>query len=225
MADQNRSLLQNRARNLFVIASGISVFLLAGADIEQLAFGAIKTPARYPEVVRAAAVVLLLWFWWRYTISWLDSREKYDIDYLRALHSSGRFQEWLLKQLQKNHSDFLHERFLDTNPEGEVSGEVTDIREDSPSRFSYKVSTITFKQTPDTGIVIKAGPNAPEIKIPFFFHFRMSTGFRLWRALRREDFADTMLPHIIASVAAALIIFAWLGFDPAGFFGWLDGYR
>lgn len=223
MADANRSLLQSRARNLFVIASGICVFLLAGADIEQLAFGAIKTPARYPEVVRAAAVVLLLWFWWRYTISWLDARDKYDVDYLRALHLSDRFQEWLLQQLQQSYSEFLHERFLDTHPEGEVSGEVMNINEDSPSRFSFKVSTITFKQSEDTGIVIKAGPNAPELKIPFIVHVRMSTVFRVWRALRREDFADTVLPHIVASVAATLVFFAWLGLDPAGVFGLLDG--
>ena len=216
-------MLQNRARNLFVVASGICVFLLAGADVEQLAFGAIKTPARYPEVVRVASVLMLLWFWWRYSISWLDLRERYERDYLRALHGSARFQRWIIQRLQEDHSEFLHERFTDTGQEERISGKIMQVDEGEPTRFRFKVTNVSFFDSPNSGISVQAGPDAPEIRVPVLTHFAMSTVFRVWRALRREDFADTVLPHIVATVAAALVFVAWLGVDPAGVFGWLDG--
>ena len=55
MATDQQNVLRARARNLFIISSAIIVYLLAGADIEHLAVGALKAPAEYPEVLRAAA--------------------------------------------------------------------------------------------------------------------------------------------------------------------------
>lgn len=55
--------------------------------------------------------------------------------------------------------------------------------------------------------------------MPFFLHCVHSPLFFLGSELRRDDFADQRLPHLVFAVAVILIAANVLGFDPAGLFG------
>lgn len=93
--------MDKHARNLFVIAGAIIVYLLAGADLANLAVLGIRAPAEYPVVFSHASVVALVWFWWRYQVSWLDSNARKDFrnDYLSQLQQREPYKTLIKKSV------------------------------------------------------------------------------------------------------------------------------
>lgn len=57
------------------------------------------------------------------------------------------------------------------------------------------------------------------VAIPWWMHYGIGIPFFWWRVVRREHFANQVLPHILFVTAAALIIVRLAGVDPAGIFG------
>lgn len=223
MSNNQQNLLRTRARNLFVISSAIIIYLLAGADIEQLAVGALKAPAEYPEVLRAAAVGALIWFWWRYLIVWLSHRKTYRESVLGALHSTQLFQRHLRSSLQTKYADALEQMEIGVSRPLAPQGVITHVYTDKQRRFCATVQQVNF-QVEGKGLCATHPPpgQALVVDIPWWLYFRLIVPVAIWQAVRQEEFADVILPHITFLAAMFLVWSALFWVDPAGVFGFLS---
>lgn len=220
-----QNLLRTRARNLFVISSAIIVYLLAGADIEQLAVGALKTPARYPEVLRAAAVVALFWFWWRYFVVWLRHRSEFRREVRAAMRRTKLFQNFFKKKLKADYADSLEymESTVLGGPGG-PRGYITNVHAEGSRRLRTVVHQITFDVEGMGNCLAHVRESEGLIvDIPWWMYFGLAPFVSIWQAFRGEDFGNVVLPHVVALTALVFVSLSSMGVDPAGLFGILDG--
>lgn len=210
---------------MFVISSAIIVYLLAGADIEQLAVGALKAPARYPEVLRAAAIVALFWFWWRYFVVWLRHRLEFRREVRSALHRTKLFQNFFKKKLKAGYADSLEymESTVLGGPGG-PRGYITNVHAEGSRRLQIVVHQITFDIEGMGNCMAHVRESEGLIvDIPWWLHFGLVPFVSIWQAFRGDDFGNVVLPHLVALTALILVSLNSLGVDPAGLFGILDG--
>ena len=225
MADDLDILLRTRTRNLFIISSAIIVYLLAGADIGQLAVGTMKVPARFPEVLKWAAVVVLLWFWWRYFIVWLDHRLAFRNEVRVTLRQTSWFQNFLKKKLITDYGDSLE--YMETSVssgQGATRGDIRNIFTAGTKRLQVIVHQVDFYMEMD-GIrtAVAREPEGLIVNIPWWRYFGLVPFISVWQALRKDSFGNVVLPHLVAIAAMVLIGLSFKGVDPAGVFGLLDG--
>ncbi len=230
--------MEKRARNLYVIASAIIVYLLAGADLNHLSALGLRAPARYPIVFSWAAVVALLWFAWRYHVTWLssNSRANYRNRYLKELHQLEPFVSLVRNAIEFDAILKAHRVvFKKANPNKapyppnvqfngfeEVPVHHRPGRPPLLDRRSIFVSAI--KVTGGANIGKDSFPDSRFIKvdIPPRLHWRHSLPHFLRREVWRPDFADMRLPYLVLFLALALVACRAAGGDPAGFWGGLS---
>ena len=218
----------SRARNLFVIAAAVIVYMLAGADLNNLTVLGLRAPAKFPIVFSWAAVIALLWFWWRYFVAWINaqSRTKFRTEYLRALHNSPVFHRYLKKRTDfKAASNIAKARYNLSASDDLIPDSVVA---DGNRRLFVIIENYEFlsQDNPNNRYAVNLNqlPMEDRIKvaIPWWFHFGVGIPYFLWHALRREHFADQVLPNVVFIAAAALIYCKFLGVDPAGVFGMIS---
>lgn len=217
--------VESRARNLFVIAAAIIVYMLAGADLNNLTVLGLRAPARYPVIFSWAAIIALLWFWWRYFVAWLNaqSRTKFRAEYLRALHNSPVFQLYLKRRLD---FEVALEHVRSTHGISASEELVPDsVSAGGDRRLSVTIDAYAFyyRGNPNSKVAVASNklPEQHRIKvtIPWWVHFGVGVPYFLWNALRHEGFANQVLPHVIFIAAITLICCKIMGVDPAGVFG------
>lgn len=224
--------VNSRARNLFVIAFAIIIYLLAGADLDQLTVLGLRAPSRYPIVFSWAAVLALFWFWWRYWIAWMDaeSREVFNVNYREDLRQTDAFQKRLAKLKNVNDlADTLRTQFNGyslSKGKDQIPDPVKLIRSqlDYSKRSAATVSSVTFQNTdhPHYEYIVEVaklpGNASYSIEIPWWLNVQIGTLVFCRRAVRYEGFANQIMPQILALVALILIVCKVTGLDPAGFF-------
>ena len=214
--------LRPRARNLFIIASAIIIYLLAGADIDQLAVGALKAPAQYPVVLRAAAVGALIWFWWRYLQIWFQERQVYRTKILGALHDTSIFQHYLIERLRADYPQDLEKMEIKARQGDPIAEGLVRVVTDKERRLCVKITQLDFRIADRQVRPIHPSQNLGfEITIPWWLHYSLILPISIWQGFRYEYFADLVLPHIAFIVATFLVISAMFWVDPAGVFGLL----
>ncbi len=215
--------LDKRARNLFVIAGAIIVYLFAGADLNQLAVLGLRAPARFPIVFSWAAVVALCWFWWRYNVVWLAacSRVNFGNEYLGDLHQLKPFKNYIDANI--NHDVITNTHFSGQRPAGDSA--LTLIRYSEVARKRRLLININVLTYTDGTTNFEIGTNdfpdkrPIEVRVPWWLHWMHSPFFFLQRAWRYDNFSNERLPHIVFAAAVALIACKIIGWDPAGLFG------
>lgn len=227
MTDDSNNLLRTRTRNLYIISSSIIVYLLAGADIGQLAIGAMKSPARYPKILEWAAIFGFIWFWWRYFIVWLQHRSAFTNSVQAAMIETESLQSFLKKKLVSDHSDSLD--YMELSVSSGQDPPRYDIRKvwaRKSKQLSVIVNQISFHIENDG---IRATPareiEGIPIEIPWWRYFGLVPFVTLRQALQQDTFGNIVLPNFVAMTAAILAGLSLSGMDPAGLFGLLDGSR
>ena len=228
--------VNSRARNLFVIASAIIIYLLAGADLDQLTVLGLRAPSRYPIVFSWAAVVALIWFWWRYWIAWMDaeSRTAFNASYREDLRQTEAFQKRFVKLKNVNAlANLLRTNFneyMASKGKGPIPDPVNLIRWqlDYSKRSAATVRSVTFQNTdhPHNKYIVEVdklpGNASYSIEIPWWLNVQIGTLVYCRRAVRHEGFANQIMPQMLALVALILIVCKVTGLDPAGFFGAME---
>ena len=219
--------MEKRARNFYVIAAAIIVYLFAGADLDQLTVLGIRAPAQFPVVFSWASVFALVWFWWRYHLPWLaqQARVAFRDAYLQELHQRKSFVRHVKKSVN-------HEQILESynqrkgTPTDTVKGfeRYTETSGRHRHRFLISIQDLTYRSgetSYEVGIQDFPEQRYIKLKIPWWFHWVHSPGFFLWKAIREDSFASLRLPQIVFATAIVLITCKAFGYDPAGLFGLL----
>lgn len=222
MNEQQLEAIKTAARNVFVIAFGIIVYFLAGVEIAEVTFGGLRAPAKYPEVLRFAAVAGMLWFWWRYYVVWKPFRHNYLQNLEVDIRRHPEFLDFLGQYLRDNHEARYRQfqRALSPPNTWKLSNN------QQFSRFSrYKLTAKTLKIDsggPSQGYRWPDADTAPlVVNIPKWIYWNLYLRLSVVRALSHSDFADFMLPHLVVLTALSFIILSWFGFDASGVFGLL----
>ncbi len=223
----NDEIVRRRARNFYVFGAAVIIYLLAGADLDQLSVLGLRVPADYPGVFGAAAVMAMVWFWWRYTTAWLDhgARSQFRSDYFSTLYKKDAFHRYIVDRIdlptlvqcaQDKDIDFPDEPVLHKVLYGEYRQLLVTIRrlEFLPGPIGGSVYSIDTDMFP--------GSVPIQVKIPFWMHYRLGVPHYWKRAVRHEAFSIYILPHISFAVAIALVVCKLWFKDPAGFFGWFE---
>lgn len=220
--------VKSRARNLFVISAAVIAYLFAGANLDQLTILGLRAPASYPIVFSWAAIVALVWFWWRYLLAWIDasSRVEFRQDFFKSLRQTRMFQRYFFKSIDvdqvANAAEKSHRAII------VAPLRIDHVVVDGDRRFSAKIEKVTLVTSadPPNRYNIQAGqmPNYEPIVIavPWWLHYFLGIPYFWWRAVRHEHFANLVLPHVLFIIAIALICCKSLGVDPAGIFGILS---
>ena len=221
--------LEQRARNLYVISGVIIVYLLAGADLNNLTLLGFRVPAKYPIVFSIASVLALLWFGWRYRLIWKKQKigKAFRDNHLRALHQTLPFR--FLVKTSLPHATILASHFgYDVNDPNVTESEYMSY--DPPalhergykSRSSIAIKTLTyFRGGQNIEIGIKSFPDKAYllIDVPWKLHFRYSPPLYWSKAWNEEEFAAQRLPVVAFFLAILLILCKSFGGDPAGVWG------
>ena len=221
--------LERRARNLYIISGVIIVYLLAGADLENLTLLGIRSPARYPIVFSVASVLALLWFGWRYRLIWISQRlgKTFRDNHLRRLHKTTPFT--FLVKTRVKHTDILASHFA-TQVNDPLLNEPEYISYEPPEfpNSGYKSRSLIaieklnyFRNGQNFVIVHTSFPDKACIKIdvPWHLHYRYSPRLYWSTAFNKDEFAAQRLPVVAFFAAILLILFKLFGADPAGVWG------
>ena len=220
--------VKSRARNLFVISAAVIAYLFAGANLDQLTILGLRAPASYPIVFSWAAIVALMWFWWRYLIAWIDasSRIKFRQDFFKSLRQTRMFQRYFFKRIDV---DQVADAAVKSHRAIKIAPlRIEHVVVDGDRRFSAKIEQVLLVTSADSPnrFSISAGQMPDyepiEIAVPWWLHYSLGIPYFWWRAVRHEHFANLVLPHILFIIAIALICCKFLGIDPAGIFGILS---
>jgi len=220
--------VKSRARNLFVISAAVIAYLFAGANLDQLTILGLRAPALYPIVFSWAAIVALMWFWWRYLIAWIDasSRIKFRQDFFKSLRQTRMFQRYFFKRIDV---DQVADAAVKSHRAIKIAPlRIEHVVVDGDRRFSAKIEQVLLVTSADSPnrFSISAGQMPDyepiEIAVPWWLHYSLGIPYFWWRAVRHEHFANLVLPHILFIIAIALICCKFLGIDPAGIFGILS---
>ena len=213
---------------MFVISAAVIAYLFAGANLDQLTVLGLRAPASYPVVFSWAAIVALVWFWWRYLIAWIDTSARIEFrrDFFTSLRQTRIFQQHFLKSIDLDQvTAFL------ANQHGTIKGSPLHLKSvvvDGNRRFNAKIVQISLlnSEEPPNGYDINASamPNYEpiEITIPWWLHYSLGIPYFWWRAVRHEHFATRVLPHVLFFIAIVLICCKSFGIEPAGIFGILS---
>jgi len=213
---------------LFVISAAVIAYLFAGANLDQLTILGLRAPASYPIVFSWAAIVALMWFWWRYLIAWIDasSRIKFRQDFFKSLRQTRMFQRYFFKRIDV---DQVADAAVKSHRAIKIAPlRIEHVVVDGDRRFSAKIEQVLLVTSADSPnrFSISAGQMPDyepiEIAVPWWLHYSLGIPYFWWRAVRHEHFANLVLPHILFIIAIALICCKFLGIDPAGIFGILS---
>ena len=201
------------------------MYLLAGADLDRLTVLGLRAPAQFPIVFSWAAIVALIWFWWRYQIAWINSSSRltYRNRYLQELHQRQPFKKLVNRTI--DHKEIWDKGFAGRSKDDfrilKLIG-YSEVTHAKVLRRSICVSALTYNIGPtnyDIGTNHFPDKKYLEVPVPLILHCVYSLLFFLRSELRRDDFADQRLPHMVFAIAVILIAAKMLGFDPAGLFG------
>ncbi len=213
---------------MFVISAAVIAYLFAGANLDQLTILGLRAPASYPIVFSWAAIVALMWFWWRYLIAWIDasSRIKFRQDFFKSLRQTRMFQRYFFKRIDV---DQVADAAVKSHRAIKIAPlRIEHVVVDGDRRFSAKIEQVLLVTSADSPnrFSISAGQMPDyepiEIAVPWWLHYSLGIPYFWWRAVRHEHFANLVLPHILFIIAIALICCKFLGIDPAGIFGILS---
>ena len=227
-----RDKLEARARNLFVVTGGTAVALFAGFQPSQATLPWFRTVSQYPQVIVAALVVALIWFWWRYHVAWLDSdaRSALRREYLSILHSNLAFKNLALRELTENFPDEIDEvahRIAEDHGGTTASNlTLTDVTLDANARFVVQASTLTFHNPEGNKFFESKYQQFSDlrlrVRVPTLFHYRRAIKVYWWWALRKESFATMVLPQLAFAVSLTTLTAAIFGINPAGMYGLIE---
>ena len=223
--------LERRARNLYIISGVIIVYLLAGADLENLTLLGIRSPSRYPIVFSFASVLGLLWFGWRYSLSWKEQRvgQTFRQNFLRELQQTTPFL--LLINNNVNHAQILASAWnIQVNdPCITATSMESYVHKKTPSPGSYiSKSSIEIQQIKylksdgkSSGVGIDHFPDNTfiSIDVPWKLHYRHSPALYWSKAWNQEAFSTQRFPVVAFFLAILLILCKSFGGDPAGVWG------
>ena len=219
---------ERAARNLYVISSGVIVYLLAGADIQDMSLLGLRAPARYPKIFEGAAIATLLWFWLRYQISnsvkagWWETRKQL----LSDLYNSSLFSKYLISKIQPDPVFETIRISMRKLANAKLYVDKLDIVADKARLVRVKTYFVRIPNEPhfqrQVGADKLPSEHRESLCIPrkdFVWRFLIYIPRFL---IRRETFYNRLLPHVIFAVATTLILSSQIGADPAGIFGHME---
>lgn len=225
--------VNRRARNLFAISAAIILYLLAGVDLEQLSALGIRAPAQYPDVAKGAAVLALLWFWWRYWIVWMKGNAR--VLFAQAFRSDFRTTNAFQREFVRTEDAIIageaarnqYNADRRQTKKIEVGAKLVAVEIDEQERNTAEVKSVVL-EVGDARQRLKKSQSitwSEAVDVPLWLTFKSGLWVFLRRIFRHEDFANVMLPHLIAVIALSLAVCKFAGGEPAGFYGWMESGR